>query len=116
MINNNNHNNNEPISITAYLAPDPVTKLQLRLPASLKSTLDVAASQRRISSSLLIRLAITSYLGLSANQAQFKTPITRQEKESRANNKRKLANKALRYLAKHEPLKFAAIVQEVTTK
>lgn len=89
------------------------TKYQLRIPVALKTTLDEAATERRITPSQLVRLAIVAYLELPTTHAQMQPPpLKPKEKARRANDRRKIALKALRHLQRTNP----ALLEELAKK
>lgn len=102
--------------MTQTMTTDPATKMQLRLPLSLKTHLDKTATQRGIASSLLIRQAIVAYLELPPKNAVMKPPGDPRAKQQRANDKRKQAMRALKILQKTNPELLAKIAADPTLK
>lgn len=94
--------------------PTPITtKYQLRIPVALKLAVEQAAQTQRITPSQLVRNALVAHLDLTPQESLVTPPpITNREKTKRANDKRKIALKALKHLQRTNP----ALLQELAAK
>lgn len=80
------------------------TKYQLRIPITLKAAIEQAAATTSKTPSQLVRDAIVAYLDLEPSRARMQPPpIPTKEKAKRANDKRKIALKALKHLQRTNP-------------
>lgn len=90
------------------------TKYQLRIPIALKAAIEQAAATTRITPSQLVRDALVAYLDLSPTQARMQPPpIPTKEKAKRANDKRRIALKALKHLQRTNPSLLAELAQKM---